>query len=162
MEPRALRDDRPLASAPLRIEAAVANERRFSAAPETSLPPGTKRLQINYTALTLTASNKIRFRYRLDGFDTDWVDAGTRRVAFYTNLSPRNYRFQLEADTDDGRWNTATATWAFAIRAGVLPNELVLCVVRGDGRRSSCGARGGAGCGSSAGNFRWCSPNGRD
>lgn len=116
VEPRALRNDRPLASAPLRIEAAVANERRFSAAPETSLPPGTKRLQINYTALTLTASNKIRFRYRLDGFDTDWIDAGTRRVAFYTNLSPRNYRFQVEADTDDGRWNTATATWAFAIQ----------------------------------------------
>ena len=116
VEPRALRGDRPLASAPLRIEAAVANERRFSAVPQTSLPPGTKRLQINYTALTLTASNKIRFRYRLDGFDTEWVDAGTRRVAFYTNLSPRKYRFQVEADTDDGRWNTATATWAFAIQ----------------------------------------------
>jgi signal transduction histidine kinase/ligand-binding sensor domain-containing protein len=116
VEPRALRGDRPLASAPLRIEAAVANERRFSAAPQTSLPPGTKRLQISYTALTLTASNKIRFRYRLDGFDTDWIDAGTRRVAFYTNLSPRNYRFRVEADTDDGRWNTATTTWAFAIQ----------------------------------------------
>ncbi|MEO8256302.1 MAG: two-component regulator propeller domain-containing protein [Acidobacteriota bacterium] len=116
VEPRALHDDRPLTPAPLRIEAAVANERRFSATPQTALPPGTKRLQISYTALTLTAANKIRFRYRLDGFDTDWVDAGTRRVAFYTNLSPRDYRFQVEADTDDGRWNRAITTWAFAIQ----------------------------------------------
>jgi signal transduction histidine kinase/ligand-binding sensor domain-containing protein len=115
-DPRALGVDRAFASAPLRIEAAIANERRLSPAPHTALPAGTRRLQISYTALTLTASNKIRFRYRLDGFDTGWIDAGTRRVAFYTNLSPRSYRFQVEANSEDGTWNTSTAAWDFAIR----------------------------------------------
>ena len=115
-DPRALDVDRTFAPAPLRIEAAVANERRLSPFPHTALPPGTRRLQISYTALTLTASNKIRFRYRLDGLDTGWIDAGTRRVAFYTNLSPRSYRFQVEANSEDGMWNASTAAWDFAIR----------------------------------------------
>ena len=155
--------DRPLASAPLRIEAAVANERRFSAAPQTSLPPGTRRLQINYTALTLTASNKIRFRYRLDGFDTDWVDAGTRRVGVLHQ--PLAAQLPVPASRPiptTARWNTATRDVGLRHPAGVLSDQLVLCVVRGDGRRSSCGARGGAGCGSSGGSSRWCWPSGRD
>jgi signal transduction histidine kinase len=103
-------------SAPVRIEAAVANERKLTPDPLTSLPAGTRRLQISYTALALTASNKIRFRYRLDGFDTDWVEAGTRRQAFYTNLSPKNYQFRVEANSEDGTWRPATAAWAFAIQ----------------------------------------------
>jgi signal transduction histidine kinase/ligand-binding sensor domain-containing protein len=113
---RTVEPARTLARAPVRIERAVANESRLSPAPQTELPAGTKRLQISYSALTLTASNKIRFRYRLDGFDTDWIDAGTRRQAFYTNLSPRKYRFRVEADTEDGTWTSSTAAWDFAIR----------------------------------------------
>jgi signal transduction histidine kinase/ligand-binding sensor domain-containing protein len=116
VDPRAIGDDRALPPPPVRIEAAVANESRFSAIPRTSLAAGTRRLQINYTALTLTASNKIRFRYRLDGFDTAWIDAGSRRQAFYTNLSPRSYRFLVEAETEDGTWTTSSASWDFAIR----------------------------------------------
>jgi signal transduction histidine kinase/sugar lactone lactonase YvrE len=115
VDPRRLDSITPPLSSMVRIEAAVANERRLAADSRTALPAGTRRLQISYTSVALTASNKIHFRYRLDGFDTDWVDAGTRRQAFYTNLSPRNYRFRVEAATENGTWLAPTATWDFAI-----------------------------------------------
>src|SRR5262249_53665690 len=102
VDPHTVADEHSIAPPPVRIEAAVANESRLSPTTRMALAPGTRRLQISYTALTLTSSNKIRFRYRLDGFDTNWVDAGSRRQAFYTNLSPRSYRFLVEADTEDG------------------------------------------------------------
>jgi signal transduction histidine kinase/ligand-binding sensor domain-containing protein len=115
VDPRRL--GRPTASTivPVRIEAATANEQRLAPDPMTSLPAGTRRLQISYSAVTVT-SNKLRFRYRLDGFDTDWVNAGTRRQAFYTNLSPGNYRFRVEANSEDGAWTTAGTAWDFAIQ----------------------------------------------
>jgi ligand-binding sensor domain-containing protein len=116
VNPADVAGDRTQPPPPLRIEAVVANERRFNAATDASFPSGTRRLQINYTALTLTGSNATRFRYRLDGFDTDWVDAGTRRAAFYTNLSPRDYRFVVEARTEDGAWAPSSASWAFSIK----------------------------------------------
>jgi signal transduction histidine kinase/ligand-binding sensor domain-containing protein len=117
LDPRTIEhDDTVPRPAPVRIESVAANERRLSPVPDASLPPGTKRLQIVYAALSLTASNSFRFRYRLDGFDSTWVDAGARRSAFYTNLSPGSYTFRVEASTADGRWSTATAAWNFAIR----------------------------------------------
>jgi len=115
VDPRRLGPDGPR-RAPVRIESAVANEQRLAPDPLVRLPAGTKRLQISYTAVALTGSNKLRFRYRLDGFDTAWVDAGTRRQAFYTNLSPGSYRFRVETTEEDGTWSPADATWAFAIR----------------------------------------------
>jgi len=93
----------------------VANERRFDPASGTVLPPGTRPLQITYTAVALTESNKVSFRYRLDGFDARWIDAGERRQAFYTNLSPGSYRFRVEAHSDDGTWKPATTTWDFRV-----------------------------------------------
>src|SRR5262249_43758075 len=71
LDPRRMIAASAVTPAPARIEAAVANERQLSPAPDTSLPAGTRRLQISYTAVTLSSFNKIRFRYRLDGFDTD-------------------------------------------------------------------------------------------
>jgi signal transduction histidine kinase/ligand-binding sensor domain-containing protein len=106
----------PLArTVPVRVETVVANERRFDAASGTVLPAGTRRLQITYTAVALTESNKVSFRYRLDGFDGHWIDAGERRQAFYTNLSPGSYRFRVEAHSDDGTWQTAATTWDFGV-----------------------------------------------
>jgi signal transduction histidine kinase/ligand-binding sensor domain-containing protein len=115
VDPRVLGDDLAAVPAPVRVEAVVANDRTFGPERTISLPAGTRRLQISYTAVTLTSPNKIRFRYRLDGFDTDWIDAGPRRQAFYTNLSPRDYRFRVEAEAEDGTWRTSAASWGFAI-----------------------------------------------
>jgi signal transduction histidine kinase len=58
---------------------------------------------------------KTRFRYRLDGFDSGWVDAGNRRQALYTNLPPGDYAFHADVSSDEGRWSETEALWAFSI-----------------------------------------------
>ena len=103
-------------NAPVRIEAAIANEQRLTPAPTISLPAATSRLQISYTAVALSPGNEVSFRYRLDGVDTDWVVAGARRQAFYTNLLPGKYEFHVEASGEDGSWTPSSASWQFAIR----------------------------------------------
>lgn len=60
-------------------------------------PPGSMQLEVHYTALALAAPGRVRFRYKLEGFDEKWIDAGTRRTAFYTNLPPRDYSFLVQA-----------------------------------------------------------------
>jgi ligand-binding sensor domain-containing protein/signal transduction histidine kinase len=69
------------------------------------IPPGRSQLEFSYAALSYIAPQKARFRYRLEGFDSDWVDAGDRRMAYYTNLKPGRYRFQVIAANVDGVWN---------------------------------------------------------
>ena len=76
----------------VRIEGVVTDDGAVHDLSNSVLSSSTRRIEINYTALALTAPNKIRFRHRLDGFDADWVDAGTRRQAFYTNLVPGSLR----------------------------------------------------------------------
>ena len=70
--------------------------------------PGRGELLVRYTALSYIAPLRIRFRYRLEGFDTDWVDAENRRAAFYVNLAPRHYRFAVQACNVDGVWSRAS------------------------------------------------------
>lgn len=79
------------------------------------LPAGTAKVQIEYTAPELTYPLKPRFRYQLDGFDNDWVDAGTRRQVLYTNLPPRHYTFRVAVSDDEGRWSQSEASYDFAI-----------------------------------------------
>jgi signal transduction histidine kinase/ligand-binding sensor domain-containing protein len=99
---------------PVRIERLTADDRELDLTAPLQLPPSTTRLQIDYTGLSFTAPSKVHFRYRLEGFDTDWVEAGTRRYTFYTNLPPRAYRFHVTAD-NDGVSNESSATLEFAI-----------------------------------------------
>src|SRR6202043_3067502 len=73
----------------------------------------TRDIEVEYTALSLAEPRKVRFRYKLEGFDSDWRDAGTRRQAFYTNLNPRAYRFRVLACNNDGVWNESGATLDF-------------------------------------------------
>lgn len=70
------------------------------------LPPGKRRLNLQFTALSFAAPDKVRFRYRLLGFEDDWVEADTRRSAHYGPLPPGQYRFQVVACNNDGVWNT--------------------------------------------------------
>jgi signal transduction histidine kinase/ligand-binding sensor domain-containing protein len=96
------------------VEAITADDQRLAAHASPQLPANTSRLQIDYTALSLTVPTKVHFKYMLEGFDADWVDAGTRRQAFYTNLAPRTYRFRVKA-ANDGVWNEGGASWEFSI-----------------------------------------------
>ena len=81
------------------------------------LPSGPKRFEFHYTAPVFSAPDKVRFRYKLEGFDADWVEAGTRRVAYYTNVPPRRYRFLVIAGSADGTWSDRSASFDFALAA---------------------------------------------
>ena len=158
----ALDDDRADAPLSLRIEDVVANDRphRLDVAhalsgghdpgPESATPRCRSR-----------RSDRIRFRYRLDGIDTEWVDAGTRRTAFYTNLSPGSYRFQVDASGEDGSWQTAPVAWSFSVEPAFYQTPLVLGAGRGGRRCWWSGARGASGCAWSGSSSRWRSPNAR-
>jgi two-component sensor histidine kinase len=85
---------------PVAIESILVDGRETSPAQLAHLPPGRKNLEFEYTGLSFIDSGSIRFKYMLEGFDQQWIDAGTRREAVYTNLAPGNYRFRLMACTD--------------------------------------------------------------
>lgn len=92
-----------------------AGDRSYRPDAELVLPAGTRSAVIRYAALTLTAADRARFRYRLDGVDADWQDAETRREAAYANLGPGDYRFRVLAANSDGVWSTEEAVLAFRI-----------------------------------------------
>lgn len=104
---------------PVRIEQIVADRTTYDvtsgAKEKMPLPPLIRDLEIDYTALSFVAPEKVFFRYKLENFDRDWQPAGTRRQAFYTNLSPGNYRFRVMACNNSGVWNEDGATLDFSI-----------------------------------------------
>jgi signal transduction histidine kinase len=77
--------------------------------------PGQENLEIQYTALSLIKSQQIRFRYRLDGLDPNWINAGGRRTAYYSRIPPGTYTFHVIAANSDGIWNTEGARLAVSI-----------------------------------------------
>ena len=79
------------------------------------IPPQIGNLEIDYTALSLAIPERVLFRYRLDGVDKDWQDAGTRRQAYYTKLRPGTYNFRVIACNDHGVWNTSGASLSFQV-----------------------------------------------
>src|SRR5712692_5692752 len=104
---------RNLVIPPVQVQHLVADGAVLDVAQQVRLRPLTREVQIDYTALSLAEPRKVRFRYKLEGFDPDWRDAGTRRQAFYTNLRPRAYRFRVLACNNDGIWNESGATLDF-------------------------------------------------
>ena len=101
---------------PATVEQLLADEVDTSLAVPARLAPGTRRLEIRYTAPNLSTPKRTRFRYRLDGFDEQWVAGSVQRVAQYTNLSPGHYTFHVGASDDSGRWGS---------REGILHFELL-------------------------------------
>src|SRR5262249_23736090 len=101
---------------PVHVEQVVA-DREVHAAPSAggrlSLPPRVRDRETAYTALSRAVPEKVRFRYRLEGRDRDWQDAGTRRQAFYGDLAPGRYRFRVTACNNSGVWNEAGAAMDF-------------------------------------------------
>jgi PAS domain S-box-containing protein len=100
---------------PVYVENVVADRKQYKPQEGLQLPPLTRDLQIAYTSPSFLIPQKVKFRYRLDGHDRDWQDAGTRREAFYTELGPGKYRFRVIACNNNGVWNEQGATLDFAI-----------------------------------------------
>jgi len=107
---------------PVHIEQIIADGKTYwenwtgdAASSPPRLPPLVRDLTIDYTALSLVVPERVHFRYKLEGRDRDWQDASTRRQAFYTNLSPRKYRFRVMACNNSGVWNEAGDSLDFYI-----------------------------------------------
>jgi diguanylate cyclase (GGDEF)-like protein len=75
--------------------------------------PGMKKFEFHYTALSFLRPEKVCFKYRLEGYDEEWVDAGARRTAYYTSLPPGEYTFRVIACNNDGKWNSDGASFHF-------------------------------------------------
>ena len=93
------------------IESLVADRKKFEAMPNLNVPPNPRDLQIDYTSPTFAIPQRVNFRYRLDNYDRDWHEAGTRRQAFYTDLPPGKYSFRVIACNSDGVWNNRPPSW---------------------------------------------------
>lgn len=107
---------------PVQIEAVLIDGRaqqedKFRAHEAVSLviPHGWKHLEIHYSSLNLAAPTRARFKYRLEGADQDWVDAGDSRVAHFSKLPPGDYQFRVIACNEDGVWNESGAMLGFTI-----------------------------------------------
>jgi signal transduction histidine kinase/ligand-binding sensor domain-containing protein len=101
---------------PVAIEQALFDGEAAVPTARTELPPGTSRFDFHYAGLSFVAPEKVRYRYKLEGFDKDWVEGGDRRAAYYTNLSSGDYRFLVVACNNDGVWSQTPAAFAFTLR----------------------------------------------
>jgi signal transduction histidine kinase/ligand-binding sensor domain-containing protein len=100
---------------PVYVEALKVDGKTIPSAERVVLAPHAHNIEIDYTALSLSIPERVLFRYKLEGADTDWQEAGTRRQAFYTNLSPGQHQFRVIASNNDGVWNETGASWVFSI-----------------------------------------------
>lgn len=115
---------------PVQIEQVTADRKPYDLRAGLQLPALIRDLVIDYTALSFAAPEKVKFRYKLEGHDTEWQDAGTRRQAFYNDLRPRKYRFRVIACNNSGVWNEAGAFLDFSVDAAYYQSTwfLVSCV----------------------------------
>ena len=90
---------------PVVIEAAKVDNKTVSVGEPIRIEAGENNLEIDYTGLSFVKPELVTFRYRLEGQDADWVEAGTRRAAYYSYLPPGNYTFRVTAANSDGVWN---------------------------------------------------------
>jgi signal transduction histidine kinase/ligand-binding sensor domain-containing protein len=102
---------------PVAIEEFILDNRPVVFRGSAQLPTGTESFEIHYTGLSFVRPEQVRFRYRLEGLDDDWVEAGTRRAAYYSHVPPGEYTFRLVAANSDGVWNTEGAS----IRINIAP-----------------------------------------
>ena len=98
---------------PVVIEQVLVEGQPVTAGERVAAARGRGRFEFHYVSLSLMAPEKVRYRHRLTGFEQDWVEAGTAQVASYTNLPPGDYRFEVQAQNNDGVWSTAPAVFDF-------------------------------------------------
>jgi len=107
----------PNMRAPLvHVEEVRVDDRKLDLDRPAEAPPGRGNIVIRYTGLSFLAPEKVRFKYKLEGHDADWVDAGDRRSAFYNNIPPDRYTFRVQAANNDGMWNQTGASFSFALQ----------------------------------------------
>src|SRR5439155_5980120 len=98
---------------PVLIEWVVVDNDSVDPQQKVRLSPGKRNFEFHYTGLSFLLPEGVRFKYKLEGHDEEWFDAGTRRVAYYTDLTPGDYRFRVKACNNDGKWNETGASFDF-------------------------------------------------
>jgi ligand-binding sensor domain-containing protein/two-component sensor histidine kinase len=113
------------------IESVSAGLHRLSSEKGLDLPPAMRDLEFQYSALSFRNPTALRFKYQLEGFDAGWIDAGARRVAYYTNLPPGRFRFRVEACNEDGVWSSGGVVLPVTLRKSIPETGgfRVLCVL---------------------------------
>ncbi len=94
-----------------------------------TIPPGRERITIHYAGLSFRAPQKLRFRYKLENFDRDWIYAGSRRTAFYTNVPAGHYRFVVYSSNGDGIWSEVPGELSFTVRPHFYQTIWFYCLV---------------------------------
>ena len=100
---------------PVKFPATTTADRRGDSAAILQIPPGKQRFELRYTGLSFAAPDKVRFKCKLEGLESEWVEAGTRRVAQYSYLPPGTYNFRVIACNNDEVWNEEGASLAFRV-----------------------------------------------
>jgi ligand-binding sensor domain-containing protein/two-component sensor histidine kinase len=101
---------------PVVIEEVLADDRVLPRTEKLELSPGLTRFAFHYAGLSFVAPEKVQFKYKLEGFDKDWIVSGSRRVAYYTNIPPGKYVFRVIACNNDGVWNDLGAGFSFYLK----------------------------------------------
>jgi diguanylate cyclase (GGDEF)-like protein/putative nucleotidyltransferase with HDIG domain len=119
----------------VRVEGVVVDRQAFAPGEAIRITHGEGKVEFHYTGISLSAAKRVNFKYKLEGFDNEWVEAGSRRAAYYTNLPPGHYRFRVMAAGDDGKWNEAAAPCALYLAPHFYQTVWFcgLCVVLGLG-----------------------------
>ena len=127
---------------PVHIERLLVDGKEVDLDSSVEVPPGLGQLEVHYTATSLLIPERVQFRYRLEGYDQHWVEADTRRVAYYTKVPGGTYRFHVIAANNDGVWNQNGAvlpfrlnrhffeTWWFATLCGLGAVAVLALVYR--------------------------------
>ena len=116
---------------PVVIEDVIVNGEHEAPARIAKLAPGRKNLEFQYTGLSFLAPGRITFRYTLDGYDKDWIAAGTRRSAYYTNLPPGSFTFRVTACNIDGICNDTGSSVAFVLASHIYQRAWFWILVAG-------------------------------
>ena len=116
---------------PVIIEQIAVDGKPLTLTDEIEVAPGADRWEFHYTGLSLRVPQRSLFKYRLDGFDKDWIDAGSRRTAYYTRLPPGSYTFRVIASNDDGVWNDTGARFSFTLKPHIYQTVwfALLCIL---------------------------------
>jgi ligand-binding sensor domain-containing protein/anti-sigma regulatory factor (Ser/Thr protein kinase) len=115
---------------PVRIEHVYIDKVERQGKGHLQIPPGRGDLEVHFSAMSYTAPEKVRFKYMLEGFDPEWVDAGKRRLANYANLPPGRYTFKVIASNNDGIWNNQGASISFYLKPHFYQtNWFLVCAI---------------------------------
>lgn len=123
--------NRPLPAPSVLVEEIRVNGQNIRPSELKSLPPRRTNLDFRYTALSLASPSRIAFQYMLEGFDKDWIDAGMRREAFYTNLPPGHFTFRVRAANPDEDWTEAAKPASFDLEPNFYQTRwfIPVCII---------------------------------